>query len=192
MGIERPLDLSVFQKPPEQAETDSLPFIAIQMCHHQDVDNIEVVRNAVDMFSVPTKLIRAANAIEHDLSRPFEEPRLVVEGELVIDEPEPKGDAPGPVLDLSKIGQNACAVTERPKPFVRYIYREERLVRVECAGIRADSVPTLTRRWAHIVESQLVRPGEVPEMVVEQGADENGDQAGGPQVREVASELGGG
>lgn len=190
MSIEKPLDLSVFRAPADDAQEEVLPYIAIQLANNQDVDGIEVLRHGIDMFSVPTKLLRAAEALTHDLTRAFEEPRIIVEGELVTEEPPQPVKQGNEPLDLSQMGMNACAVSERPKPYVRYIWREERLVRVECAGIRRDSVPTLTRRWVHIVESQLVRPGEVPEMIV--GEEENAGEAGGTQVREGHAELGGG
>lgn len=182
MSIEKPLDLATFRAPVEQEQE---AYIAIEMANHQDVDGITLVRHRVDMFGVTTKLIRSASAAEHDLTRPYEEPRIVFEVELA-DKTEPEPDKRGgQVLDMQKLGANACAVSERPKPFVRYIFVEERLVRVEHFGIGRDSIPTLTRRWAQIIESQLVRPGEVPEMIV--GEDENA--AGGTQIREGDGQL---
>lgn len=187
MSVEKPLDLSVFRPP--QTDEEQIPYIAIEMGSNQDVDNINVLRNAIDMFSVPQRLLRAASAVEHDLSRPFEEPRLIFEGEIVIEEETgAQKKKPGDVLDLSKAGANCCAVSERPRPFVRYLFREERLVRVECAGVKQDSVPTLTRRWAHIIAGQLERPGEVPEMLV--GPDGKAqDEAGRAPIRPGDAEL---
>lgn len=97
-------------------------------------------------------------------------------------------------LDLSVFRRDACALDDKPTAYVKIEMPDNqnvdgiRLVRV---GVDLFSVPTLLRRWATKIETDLSRPGQVPEMIVEEDAPD-ADESRGPSVRNGNSERGGG
>ena len=97
-------------------------------------------------------------------------------------------------LDLSVFKRDGCAIDDHPKPYVKIEMANNQnvdginMIRV---GIDMFAVPTLLRRWATVIEGQLVRPGETPEMIVEEEGDGQ-NEAGGAPLRHGQLELGGG
>ena len=95
-------------------------------------------------------------------------------------------------LDLSLFRRDACASEDKPRAYVKIEMADNQNVDgivMSRVGVDMFSVPTLLRRWATKIEEQLTRPGEVPEMVVEEDGPHEAVRA---SLRNGESERGGG